>query len=63
MVRPNRQAQSSTEAHSKSGPEALEGQTHHPEQGRRTDGVSKGEKRQLTPLVERGDLNPVFDLT
>jgi len=63
VVRPIRQAQSSTEAHSKSGPEALEGQAHHPEQCRRTDGVSKGEKRQLTPLVERGDLNPVFDIT
>ncbi len=55
MVRPIRQAQSSTEAHSKSGPEALEGQAHHPEQSRRTDGVSEGEKRQLTLLVEHGD--------
>ncbi|MEE9143973.1 MAG: hypothetical protein V3U06_04300, partial [Candidatus Binatia bacterium] len=66
-----RQAQSSTEAHSKSGPdpsnmlrvmvrysnhEALEGQAHHPEQSRRTDGVSKGEKRQLTP--HRSSLGP-----
>jgi len=65
-------------AHSKSGPdpstmlrvmvrysnhEALEGQAHHPEQSRRTDGVSKGEKRQLYPLVEHRDSNPVFDIT
>ena len=28
--------------------EALEGQAHHPEQSRRTDGVSKGEHRKLT---------------
>ena len=54
MVRPIRQAH---------GPEALEGQAHHPEQGRRTDGVSKGEKRQLSPLVEHGDSNPEFDIT
>ncbi|MEE9143491.1 MAG: hypothetical protein V3U06_01820 [Candidatus Binatia bacterium] len=63
MVRPIRHAQSSTEAH---GPEALEGQAHHPEQSRRTDGVSKGEKRQLSPhkiisWAEHGDSNPVFD--
>ncbi len=94
------QAQSSTEAHSKSGPdpsthrqaqcgeedrttmlrvtrreplgrtmvrysnhEALEGQAHHPGQSRRTDGVSKGEKRKLSPLVEYGDSNSVFDIT
>ncbi|MEE9145098.1 MAG: hypothetical protein V3U06_10070 [Candidatus Binatia bacterium] len=36
-------------------------QAHHPEQSRRADGVSKGEKRQLTPLVERGDSHLVFD--
>jgi len=34
--------------------EALEGQAHQ---------VSKGEKRQLTPFVEHGDSNPVFDIT
>ncbi|MEE9144839.1 MAG: hypothetical protein V3U06_08750 [Candidatus Binatia bacterium] len=45
MVRPIRQAH---------GPEDLEGQAHHPEQSRRTDGVSKGEKQQLSTLVERG---------
>ncbi len=47
-------------------------QAHHPEQGRRTDGVSpvesrpllhRGEKRQLSPLVEHGNTNPVFDTT
>ncbi len=54
MVRPIRQAHS---------PEALEGQAHHPEQGRRTDGVSKEETWQLSPLVEHGDSNPVFDIT
>ena len=64
MVQPIRQAH---------GPEALEGQAHHPEQGRRTDGVSPveswsitpqgGEKRQLSPLVEHGDANFVFDIT
>ncbi|MEE9145452.1 MAG: hypothetical protein V3U06_11865 [Candidatus Binatia bacterium] len=47
MVRPIRQAH---------GAEALEGQAHHPEQGRRTDGVSKGEKRQRTP--HRSSLGP-----
>ncbi len=40
MVRPIRQAH---------GPEALEGQAHHPEQGRRTDGVSPVELRSITP--------------
>ncbi|MEE9144437.1 MAG: hypothetical protein V3U06_06695 [Candidatus Binatia bacterium] len=40
MVRPIRQAH---------GPKALEGQAHHPEQSRRNDGVSKGEKRQIFP--------------
>jgi len=53
VVRPIRQAQSSTEAHSKSSPEALEGQAHQ---------VSKGEKRQLFPLAEHGDSNPVFEI-
>ena len=38
-------------------------QAHHPEHGRRTDGVSEGEKRQLSPWVEHGDSNPVFDIT
>ncbi|MEE9145617.1 MAG: hypothetical protein V3U06_12700 [Candidatus Binatia bacterium] len=38
-------------------------QAHHPEQSRRADGVSKGGKRQLTPLAEHGDSNPVFDIT
>ena len=42
VVRPIRQAH---------GPEALEGQAHHPEQGRRTDGVPKGEKQQPFSLV------------
>ncbi len=46
-------------------------QAHHPEQGRRTDGVSpvelrsitpQGEKRHLSPLAEHGDTNPVFDI-
>ncbi len=63
MVRPIRQAH---------GPEALEGQAHHPEQGRRTDGVSpvelspllhREEKRQLSPVVEHGDSNSVFDIS
>ncbi len=31
--------------------------------GHKADGVSKGEKRQLAPVVERGDSNPVFDIT
>ncbi len=31
--------------------------------GHKADGVSKGEKRQLSPLVEHGDSNPVFDIT
>ena len=31
--------------------------------GHKTDGVSKGEKRKLSPLVEHGDSNPVFDIT
>jgi len=58
VIRPIRQAQSSTEAHSKSGPEALEGQAHHPEQSRRTDGVSKGEKRQLSPFGRTREFKP-----
>ena len=40
MVRPIRQAH---------GPEVLEGQAHHPEQGRRTDGDSPVESRSITP--------------
>ena len=31
--------------------------------GHKADGVSKGEKRKLSPLVEHGDSNPVFDIT
>ena len=42
MVRPIRQAH---------GPEALEGQAHHPEQGRRIDGVSKGENKMSILVV------------
>ena len=29
----------------------------------KTDGISKGGKRQLSPMVEHGDSNPVFDIT
>ena len=31
--------------------------------GHKADGVSKGEKRKLSPLVEHGNSNPVFDIT
>ncbi len=31
--------------------------------GRKADGVSKGEKWKLSPLVEHGDSNAVFDIT
>jgi hypothetical protein len=30
--------------------------------GHKADGVSKGEKRQLSPLVDHGDSNPVVDI-
>jgi len=58
-----RRAQSGSTIRQAHGPEALEGQAHHPEHSRRADGVSKGEKRQLSPFVEHGDSNPVFDIT
>ncbi len=31
--------------------------------GHKADGVSKGEKRKLSLLVEHRDSNPVFDIT